>query len=120
MQLYDLQWIYIVRDVLICLVALICMGSTAVFMQRKQPRIVWLVITGFALLGLEPIADFVVWQLLVTSEIDSVTLDWLFAVPSACGMIFGMICLTAALVLATRPLDTTSNNDDEVFDGLIR
>jgi len=112
MQIADWQIIYLIRDGLICMTALICMVGTAVLIQRQQYKTAVLLIAGLAFLSLEPIADFVVWQILALQEIEGDLLDLLFAIPSGLGMIGGLICLTAAALSATRPFD----NQPEAHD----
>ena len=102
MSTYDIQPIYAIRDALICLVCLACMGGAFVFFSRRQYLVAGLVVAGFGLLGLEPIADFVVWQLAWSADIPAETIDWLYIIISSVGLIGGMVVLLAALILSTR------------------
>ena len=102
MSTYDFQPIYVIRDALICLVCLACMGGSVVFFSRHQYLVAGLVMGGFALLGLEPIADFVVWQWIWDVDIPVETIDRFYVIISSVGMIGGMVMLLAALILSTR------------------
>jgi len=109
-----IQPIYLIRNLLICLTLLACMGGVFVYINRQQYNVAVLFVLGLALFGLEPLADFLVWQILVVSELDFELLDYLYVGLSSLGMIGGALCLTAALFLSTQEPKT---DEDDIFDS---
>ena len=102
MSIHEIQPLYAIRDGIICLVCLACMGGSLVFFSRRQYRVAWLVLVGFLLLGLEPVADFAVWQLAWAADFPAETIDLLYVTTTMVGLIGGMIALLTALILSTR------------------
>ena len=92
---------YNLRDALMCLGFLIGIGGGVFLLVRKQMLPGGLAIAGFVLLGIEPIAEVVIWRLLSDGTRNN-ALSWAYACIGAPATFLGAIALIAALIIAVR------------------
>ncbi len=97
---------FILRDAFLCLGMLIGIGGGVFLLIRKKTAPGILAMAGFVLFSLEPIADFIILQLLYRqdgSEDFYIALDWTYSCVAGAGVFLGVLALVVAFVLAARP-----------------
>ena len=97
---------FTVRDALLCLLFLLGIIAGIIAINRKQSKVGGLVVLGFVLLAIDPIAEFVIFSLIspVFSETtDFAVFNWSYACLSSLADIGGFLALLTAIFSAIRP-----------------
>lgn len=97
---------FILRDSLLCLVFLVGLGAGVMTIVRKQQKVGAFVIAGFLLLGLDPLAEMIIFNVISPAtggEVDYMIFNWAYVCIGAPATIFGAVCLLAAIYFAIRP-----------------
>ncbi|MBM4424722.1 MAG: hypothetical protein FJ030_15275 [Chloroflexi bacterium] len=99
----DPRFAYDLRDGLLCLGFLIGMAAAVSLMLRKQTLPGCLALAAFFLFSIDPIAEIIIWRILVTNWADDYNvLNWMYACVSGPAIFLGVIALVVALVTAKR------------------
>jgi hypothetical protein len=96
---------YYLRDILLCVGFLVGMIVGIFLIVRKHVLAGILAILGFALIGLEPIIDYLIFRVLYAQELSDAaytTLEYAYPCISAPAIFIGTILLVVALILAVR------------------
>lgn len=117
---------YYIRDAMLCIGFLIGIGVGVLLIVRKRTQAGILAVAGFALFGVEPIADLVIFRMIETqpaaqtwSQTTYNTLDATYACLSSIAFFIGSILLIATLfnsaqakgeIPETPPEETGANN----------
>ncbi len=97
--------LYYLRDILLCVGFLAGMIVGVFLIVRKHILAGILAILGFALIGLEPVIDFIIFRLLYSMDLPEeafTTLDYAYPCISAPTIFIGTLLLVVALILAAR------------------
>jgi hypothetical protein len=92
-----------VRDAVLCLAFLAGAAVGVVAIVRKQTRAGGLAVAGFALLAVDPLAEFIIFRVLTPSGGDFTVPNWIYVCISSLAAILGVAALSAALWLLIRP-----------------
>lgn len=108
---------FIVRDALLCLLFLVGIIAGGLAISRNQRRIGALVIAGFLLLGIDPLSEFVIFNIVSANLADTVdygVFNWAYVCISGFADIVGFLALIAAIYLALQPAqkDATGSNEE--------
>lgn len=110
---------FILRDSALFLVFLVGMGAGVYVITQNKRKVGGLILSGFALLGLEPIADFVIFNLLspkLGEEMGYEVFNWSYACTSGISMVLGTLILLTAFYFAIQPeQENTPSNDQVIF-----
>jgi hypothetical protein len=97
---------FILRDALLCLVFLIGLGLGVVAITRKQPKIGAFILAGFFLLGLDPMAEMLIFNVLSPNLGNSdnyLAFNWAYVCISVPATVLGTLSVLAALYFALQP-----------------
>ena len=116
---------FIVRDTLLCLVFLVGLGAGVVAITRKQQKVGTFMLVGFLLLGLDPLAEMIIFNVIspaVGGEVDYLIFNWSYVCIGAPATMLGILSLLAALYFALRPAlnnsgQQTSSNEPITMDS---
>ena len=105
---------FILRDTLLCLVFLVGLGAGILAITRKQQKVGAFVLTGFLLLGLDPLAEMIIFNVISpasSGEADYLVFNWAYVGISAPATVFGTLSLLAAIYFALQPARGKSESD---------
>lgn len=112
---------FALRDAVLCLVFLVGVGAGVLAVTRKQSRVGTFAITGFLLLGLDPVSEFVIFNILPTfgGNTDYTILNWSYACISGFADVIGALALMAALYFAIQPApkDADAAGEEVVYSA---
>ena len=116
---------FILRDTLLCLVFLVGLGTGILAITRKQQKVGALVLAGFLLLGLDPLAEMAIFNVISPAyggEVDYLIFNWTYVCISAPATIFGALSLLVAIKLALQPgsvkqTDNSPSNEPVMMDS---
>jgi hypothetical protein len=107
---------FIVRDGILLLVCLAGIAAGIIMITQEHTQIGIYTIAGFGLLGLEPVADFVIFNFLSPTYGEQTgydTFNWLYTCLSSIAMIGGAIALIVALQTAIRSRQADGHPDNQ-------
>jgi hypothetical protein len=111
---------FVVRDALLCLLFLVGIIAGGIAISRNQGRIGTLVIAGFLLLGIDPVSEFIIFNLVSPSFGDTVdfgVFNWTYVCISGFVDVVGFLALMAAIYLAIQPehKEATISTEETVY-----
>ena len=94
------------RDALLCLVFLVGLGAGILAITRKQQKVGAFVLAGFLLLGLDPLTEMLIFNVLspqLGSGDNYEMFNWAYVCISTPATILGILSLLAGLYFALQP-----------------
>jgi hypothetical protein len=99
----NIEVLYYARDAVACLGVLVGLGGTIFLFTRKKTLPGILALIGFIFLGIEPLLDVVLWQILAKSDTANYdTLNTVYACVTGPALFLGILLIVLALVLGLR------------------
>lgn len=116
---------FIVRDALLCLIFLVGMAAGVVAITRNQKKVGAFLLSGFLLLGLDPIAEAVIFNVLfpqLGNDGNYLMFNWVYVCIGAPATILGIASLLAGFYFALKPASTksggqTASNEPMAMDS---
>jgi len=102
-----------IRDALLCLTFLVGAGAGILIISRQHKKTGGLMLAGFLLLGLDPIAEVLILSVLMGnySGDNYQTFNWAYVCISTLVIILGVGCLIAAIFSAMKPIRAETGNE---------
>ena len=108
----DISLVYNLRDALLCLSFLVGVGAGVMAIVRQYRITGILALVGFLLLGVDPIAEILIFSVFLNnySGNNFEIFNWAYLCISTPAIILGIGCLIAALFTAIRPKPSADEN----------
>lgn len=106
---------FALRDAVLCLVFLLGAGAGIFAVTRKRSRVGAFTIAGFLLLGIDPVVEFLIFNILPMfgANPDYTILNWSYACISGFADVSGALALMAALYFAIQPAPKNADGAGE-------
>ena len=112
---------FILRDTLLCFVFILGMVAGILAITRRQQKVGTFVLVGFALLGVDPLAELVIFNILspkFSTSSNYPIFNWVYACIGTCTGIFGILSVLAGIYFALQPQVSKKQESDSASEQM--
>ena len=112
---------FILRDTLLCFVFILGMVAGILAITRRQQKVGTFVLVGFALLGIDPLAELVIFDILspkFSTSSNYLIFNWVYVCIGTCTGIFGILSVLAGIYFALQPQVSKKQESDSASEQM--